>query len=51
LREAKLIKALLKFTPPQLAQIETSRADIARAIAIFEKAIKGFKEIVAESSA
>jgi hypothetical protein len=51
LREAKLIKTQLGFTPPQLAQIETSRADIARAIAIFEKAIKGFKEVVAESSA
>jgi hypothetical protein len=51
LREANLIKAQLNFTPPQLAQIETSRADIARAIAIFEKAIKGFKEVVAESAA
>ena len=51
LREANLIKLQLNFTPPQLAQIETSRADIARAIAIFEKAIKGFREIIAESAA
>lgn len=51
LREANLIKLQLNFTPPQLAQIENSRADIAKAIAIFEKAIKGFREIVAESAA
>jgi hypothetical protein len=51
LREANLIKIQLNFTLPQLAQIETTRADIARAIAIFENAINKFKELIANSAA
>jgi len=51
LREANLIKIQLNFTPPQLAQIETTKADIARAISIFENAIKKFKELVENSAA
>jgi hypothetical protein len=51
LREANLIKIQLNFTPPQLARIETLRADIARAIAIFEKAVKGYRDIIERSAA
>jgi hypothetical protein len=51
LREANLIKTQLNFTPPQLAQIETLRTNIAKAIAIFENAIKGYRDIIEQSAA
>jgi hypothetical protein len=44
-----LIKTQLNFTPPQLAQIETLRTNIAKAIAIFENAIKGYRDIIEQN--
>jgi hypothetical protein len=50
LREAKLIKTQLGITPPQLAEIERTRANLAKAIAIFEKAVQGYRDILAQLS-